>query len=106
MAVQSTLMHGVRPRKSALEDLHRLDLPGRDPRLPDVYLYVGSHLHPGRRSQTPFQNTYVVFVDPSDEGKKHALAIAETLGIPYGRKETMKKNHPGAYAHLLFGISN
>lgn len=95
MPAQSTLVHGVWPRVAALKDLTKLPLPGRDPRLPDIYLHSQSAGHPGRRMQSLVYNTYVVFVDPSDEGKKHALNIAQSFGTPMGRKTTMLDKHPG-----------
>ena len=95
MVAFSKLAYGVVPSKPALRDLKKIQLPGRNPCLPTVYLYVGDSLHPGRQSQSPLQNTYVIFVDSSVEGKNHALKIAETLRIPYGRKAVMKKSNPG-----------
>ena len=97
MPLESALVHGVRPNSSALQDLIKHHLPGRDPRLPDIYRYSILAGHPGRRVPSSLHNTYVVFVDSSEEGKKHALELAESFGTPMGRKETMLKNNPGAY---------
>ena len=83
----------LHPTTEALANLELVPNLGRDPRLPQIYRYVGQH--PKRRSQAEDATTYVYFIDPTIEGKALARELEDIMGVPYGRLETMKEKHPG-----------
>ena len=66
----------VQPSPASLYNLERLPSPGRDPALPPIYRYLGRHPLRPRNAETDASNTYIYFVDPSDEGKLAALEVS------------------------------
>lgn len=91
---QPDVEYDVEPRPAALLGLEKVTVLGRDPRLPDLYRYLGAHPLRERCVSTP-HTTYVYFVDPSPEGKAHARTCAKPLKIPHGRLSTMHRVQPG-----------
>lgn len=99
--------YGAHPAPAALRNLRGpLEMPNRSVGLPPVYLWVGEDRHPQRPPASLLGltegqgKTYVVFVDPSDEGKRKADCLGAAQPIPLGR-QTIAQEH-GAYLHSSF----
>ncbi|KAJ3553559.1 hypothetical protein NM688_g3547 [Phlebia brevispora] len=94
----STLHYNVQPCPSALRDLRGpLDVDGRSPELPPIYEWTGEDSGEDTHPQRPLSpahawsgRTYVIFIDPSDEGKALAQKLGGRQKIPLGRQEEVE----------------
>lgn len=90
-------VYDVRPTSQALKGLLPVErLEKRDKRLPPPYLFVhGPHPLTPTNRPSEVSNVYVIFIDPSPEGKRKWVALQEELKIPYARDEDLKEVEPG-----------
>ena len=92
------LRYDVIPCETALRHLEGpLPLPGRSSELPPVYRWEGNGPHPQRPITNMAGATYIVFIDPSSQGKELAAALGKRQQIPLGREVNMQ--HLGARYH-------
>ena len=96
------MSYRARPPLEALIGLQYIPYPGRDPRLPPVYLFRGDHPLQPARLRRWIRRTFVCFIDASKEGKSHWLKISGTINIPYCRDEEMESKYPGKFPLYAF----
>ncbi len=93
-------VYDVQPTTQALKGLLPVERPAeRDKRLPPPYLFVyGVHpLTPTSRLDH-VGNVYIIFIDPSPEGKRKWVALQEAIKIPYARDEDLEDAEPGMFS--------
>ena len=91
----ANISYNVRPKRSDVLDVVSVSLPGRDARLPPMYLHIG--VHPQRPSTDLNQRSFIYFIDPSPTGKKHRKVIEKGLNVPHGRTVDLKYTYPGTF---------